>query len=274
MENPRPEKVAVVEEVREKLDSADAVVFTEYRGLSVSDLYELRGAIRAAGGEYRIYKNTLVRRATRELNLDLDEILTGPTALTFVTEKPDGTPGDAVLVAKAIKNFAKSNPLLVLKGGRLGDQLLDVAGINSLADVAPREELLARFAGGLAAPMTNFARLLQALPQNFAYALQALIEAGGASGDEGGSTEETPGASDGAASADVDDSADAADSADTEADTADDASADEPAGDDSTPDTEEPETEPADTADDSTDTDVAADAADTAEADAPADEEK
>ncbi len=185
MENPKPEKVAVVEEVREKLSSTEAVVFTEYRGLTVRDLQELRTALRNAGGEYKVYKNTLVRRATAELDLDLGDTLTGPTALAFVGEKPDGTPGDAVLVAKAIKAFAKGNEKLVIKGGRLGEEMLDNAAVLALADVAPREELLARLAGGMAAPMTNMARLLQALPQKMAYALSSLIEAGGAEGAPG-----------------------------------------------------------------------------------------
>ena len=106
----------------------------------------------------------------------------GPTALTFVGPKADGTPGDVVTVAKALKSFAKSNPLLVMKGGVLGDSLLDQAALSRLAEVAPREELLARLAGGMAAPMQNFASLLNAIPQKMAYALQALIEAGGAPG--------------------------------------------------------------------------------------------
>lgn len=184
MENPRPEKVAVVEEVREKLSQTEAVVFTEYRGLTVRDLQDLRGALAAAGGEYKVYKNTLVRRATAELDLDLGETLTGPTALALVANRPDGTPGDAVLVAKALKAFAKGNPNLVLKGGRLGEQMLDAEAVLALADVAPRDELLARLAGGMAAPMTNMARLLQALPQKFAYALSALIADGGGAADE------------------------------------------------------------------------------------------
>lgn len=183
MENPRPDKVAVVDEVREKFQGADAVLITEYRGLTVRDLQELRSTLRAAGGEYRVYKNTLVRRATTELDLDLGEQLLGPTALAFVGDKADGTPGDAVLVAKALKSFSKANPLLVLKGGVLGTALLDEQGVSQLAEVAPREELLARFAGGLAAPMRNFASLLQAVPQKMAYALQALIEQGGAQPD-------------------------------------------------------------------------------------------
>lgn len=181
MENPRPEKVAVVDEVKEKFETADAVIISEYRGLTVRDLQDLRAALRAGGGEHKVYKNTLVRRATASLDLDLDEHLLGPTALTFVGEKADGTPGDVVTVAKALKSFAKSNPLLVLKGGVLGDSLLDEAALSRLAEVAPREELLARLAGGMAAPMQNFASLLNAIPQKMAYALQALIEQGGAS---------------------------------------------------------------------------------------------
>lgn len=186
MENPRPEKVAVVTEVRQKLEDAEAVVFTEYRGLTVRDLQELRSSLRSGGGEYRVYKNTLVRRASAELELPVSDELTGPTALAFVGKRPDGAPGDPVLVAKALRAFAKTNPALVIKGGLLGGQVLDAAGVSSLADVAPREELLARLAGGMAAPMQNFASLLKAVPQKFAYALSALVEAGGAAGAPGG----------------------------------------------------------------------------------------
>ena len=191
MENPRPDKVAVVEEVREKLSSTEAVVFTEYRGLTVADLQELRKSLREVGGEYKVYKNTLVRLATAELDLDLEDTLIGPTALAFVVDRPDGKPGDAVLVAKAIKAFSKVNPLLVVKGGRLGDKMLDEAAVMALADVAPREELLTRLAGGIAAPMTNMARLLQAVPQKMAFALSALIEAGSASDAPADSVEST-----------------------------------------------------------------------------------
>ncbi len=182
MENPRPEKVAVVEEVREKFAGADAVLFTEYRGLTVGELQELRTSLRPGGGEYKVYKNTLVRRATSDLDVELGDWLLGPTALAFVSAKDDGSPGDAVVVAKALKAFAKGNPNLVLKGGLLGSTLLDQKGLSDLAEVAPREELLARLAGGMAAPMRNFAGLLQAVPQKMAYALQALIEQGGAAG--------------------------------------------------------------------------------------------
>lgn len=175
MENPRPEKVAVVEEVKAKLESADAAVLTEYRGLNVSATAELRRALREAGGEYKVYKNTLVRFATRELGLELDDLLTGPTAIAFVD-------GDPVAVAKALKDFAKANPALVIKGGVLDGELIDEDGVKALADVEPREVLLARFAGLLAAPMQQLAGLLQAVPRDFAYGLQALIDQGGAAG--------------------------------------------------------------------------------------------
>jgi large subunit ribosomal protein L10 len=180
MENPRPEKVAVVDEVRERFTSSSAALLTEYRGLDVSALGELRRALREAGGEYKVYKNSLVRFAAREAGLEIEELLTGPTAIAFVVERPDGAPGDAVVVAKALRDFARTYPALVVKGGVMDDRSLSADDAKALADVEPREVLLARLAGGLAAPMQQFAGLLQALPRNFAYGLSALIEKGGA----------------------------------------------------------------------------------------------
>jgi large subunit ribosomal protein L10 len=176
MENPRPEKVAVVDEVRERLDSSSAALLTEYRGLDVTAISDLRRALRAVGGEYKIYKNTLVRFAARDLGLELEDLLTGPTAIAFITERPDGTAGDAVDVAKALRDFARGNPNLVVKGGVLGTRPLSADEAKALADVEPREVLLAKFAGALAAPMVQFAGLLEALPRNFAYGLAALID--------------------------------------------------------------------------------------------------
>jgi large subunit ribosomal protein L10 len=182
MENPRPEKVAVVNEVRERFTSANAALLTEYRGLDVTALGELRRALREAGGEYKVYKNTLVRFAAREAGLELDEMLTGPTAIAFVGDRPDGAPGDAVLVAKALRDFARTYPALVVKGGVMDDRSLSADDARALADIEPREVLLARLAGGLAAPMQQFAGLLEALPRNFAFGLAALIDKGGAQG--------------------------------------------------------------------------------------------
>ena len=178
----RSEKVAVVDEVREKFSASDAAVLTEYRGLDVPAMAELRRALREAGGEYKVYKNTLVRFAVEELGLEIDDLLTGPTAIAFVGEQADGSAGDPVGVAKALKEFAKANEALIIKGGLLDEKRLTAEEISALAEIAPREVLLAQLAGAMAAPMQQFAALLKALPQNMAYALQALIEQGGAPG--------------------------------------------------------------------------------------------
>jgi large subunit ribosomal protein L10 len=167
---PRAEKVAIVEEITAKLTAAKAVFVSEYRGLNVSALATLRGSLREAGAEHKVYKNTLARFAVRQAGLDsLEELLVGPTALTFVAE-------DSVAAAKALRQAARTNPLLVLKGGALGASPMSAAELVALADLPSREELLARFAGALQAPLVKTAGLLQALPRNFAYGLSALID--------------------------------------------------------------------------------------------------
>jgi large subunit ribosomal protein L10 len=178
MENPRPEKVAVVEEVRERLASANATVVTEYRGLTVTQMAELRKALGALG-DYKIYKNTLVRLAVADGDQqELAELLTGPSAIAFVS-------GEISAAAKALRDFARTNPALVVKGGYADGAMLSTQDLGRLADLPSREVLLARFAGGLAAPLQQLAGLLQALPRNFAYGLSALIEERGGGEAEG-----------------------------------------------------------------------------------------
>jgi large subunit ribosomal protein L10 len=167
MDNPRPDKVAVVDEVRSRIDEADAVIVTEYRGLKVKDLAALRRNIAPLGAEYRIYKNTLVRLAAEQRPDGFVDLVSGPTALTFVQ-------GDAAAVTKALRDFARANPLLVIKGGLLGNSVLGAQATTALADLPSREVLLARLAGALAAPMQSLAGLLAAVPRNFAYGLAAL----------------------------------------------------------------------------------------------------
>jgi large subunit ribosomal protein L10 len=177
MDNPRPEKVAVVDEVRERFIESDAVILTEYRGLKVKELATLRRSLTPAGGDYKVYKNTLVRFAARDAGLaGLDSLLEGPTAVAFVK-------GDAAAVAKTLRDFSRTQPLLVIKGGVLGNKVLNVAETTALADLPSREVLLARFAGALAAPLQQMAGLLQALPRNFAYGLKALVEQKVAAGE-------------------------------------------------------------------------------------------
>jgi large subunit ribosomal protein L10 len=166
----RPEKVATVEEIRGKLEEARAAVLTEYRGLKVSELAALRASLRAAEAEYKVYKNTLARRAAEEAGLgELVSLLEGPTAITFVK-------GDAVTVAKALRDYSRTNANLVVKGGILGTRVIASEDVIALADIQPREVLLARIAGGFQAPLTKAAGLFQAFTRNMAYGLKALID--------------------------------------------------------------------------------------------------
>ena len=166
-------KVAVIDEIKERLAGSDAAVLTEYRGLTVSEIAQLRAALRPAATDYKIFKNTLARRAAEEAGLtEVAEQLSGPVAIAFV--RRDG--GDAVTAAKALRDFARGNPNLVVKGGVLGPRLLTTADVESLADVPPRDQLLARLAGGFQAPLTKAAGLFQAFTRNFAYGLKAYID--------------------------------------------------------------------------------------------------
>lgn len=170
MENPRPEKIATVDEIAGKLSAAPAVFVSEYRGMTVGALATLRGSLRQVGAEHKVYKNSLARLAIRKAGLDvLDELLVGPTSITFAGS-------DTVGAAKALHSVARTNPLLVLKGGSFGASLLSADEVKALAELPSREDLLARFAGALQAPLVKTAGLLQALPRNFAYGLSALIE--------------------------------------------------------------------------------------------------
>lgn len=183
MEDPRPDKVAVVQEVQGRLDSAEAAILTEYRGLTVSELAQLRQALAAVGGDYKVYKNTLVRLAVAGGRHEgLSSLLTGPTAIAFVS-------GEISAVAKALRDFSRTYPALVLKGGQHGDGVLSATDLLSLADLPSRDVLLARVAGAIAAPMQQLAGLLQALPRNLAYGLQALIDQQGGAPAEAGDTQ-------------------------------------------------------------------------------------
>jgi len=170
MENPRPEKVAVVNEVRERLDGSQAAILTEYRGLTVREMAALRQALSAAGGDYKVYKNTLVKLAIAGGRHEpLAALLEGPTGIAFVS-------GEVSAVAKALRDYARSNPNLVVKGGLHGEGFLSGQDLGVLADLPPRDVLLGRLAGAIAAPMQQLAGLLQALPRSFAYGLSALLD--------------------------------------------------------------------------------------------------
>lgn len=163
-------KGAVIDEIRAKLAAADAAVLTEYRGLTVTELATLRAALRPAATEYKVFKNTLARRAAEDTGLaEIVPLLEGPVAIAFVS-------GDAVMAAKALRDFARTNPNLVVKGGLLRDRVLSQAEMATLADIAPRAVLLARLAGGFQAPLVKAAGLFQAFTRNMAYGLKALVD--------------------------------------------------------------------------------------------------
>jgi large subunit ribosomal protein L10 len=165
-------KSAVIDDITSRLREAEASVLTEYRGLTVTDLANLRAALRPASTDYKVYKNTLARRAASDAGLtDLAALLEGPVAIAFVRAE-----GDAVTAAKALRDFARGNPNLVVKGGMLGPRVLTVRDVEALADVPPRDELLGRLANGFQAPLVQAAGLFQAFTRNFAYGLKAYID--------------------------------------------------------------------------------------------------
>jgi large subunit ribosomal protein L10 len=166
---PNAEKVAAVNEIAEKLSQAAAALITEYRGLTVKQVTDLR---RTLGNDatYAIVKNTLTKRAAENAGVGLDEtLLVGPTAIAFVT-------GDPVVVAKGLRDFARANPLLVIKGGVLEGKALSAAEVARIADLESREVLLARLAGAMKALPTRAATLFQAPLSQMARLAQALEE--------------------------------------------------------------------------------------------------
>jgi large subunit ribosomal protein L10 len=170
MGNPRPENVAKVEEIANKMSAVDMIVVSEYRGLTVGDLAVLRTSLRGVEAELKVYKNTFARLAAEKAGKPaLADLLVGPASLTFVH-------GDAAATAKVLREFAKTNALLVLKGGVLSGATMSAKDIEALADLPPREVLLAQLAGAIQAPLVKTAGLLQALPRQMAYGLKALIE--------------------------------------------------------------------------------------------------
>ena len=173
MNKVRTAKVATVNELKAKVDATSTAVVTEYRGMTVAEISTLRRQLRSLDADYKVFKNTLVRRAIAGTSVEsLDEFLEGPTAIAFVN-------GDVSAVAKALRDFAKATPTLVVKGGVLDGKPLSKKDLTALADLPSRDVLLARFAGLLASPLSTLAGLLKAIPQNFAYGLSALIDSKG-----------------------------------------------------------------------------------------------
>ena len=172
-----PDKVAAVEEISNRFRDSDASVVTEYRGLSVAKLTQLRRDL-GTDANFRVAKNTLVKRAAADAGVQgLDDLLAGPTAITFI----QGEPVDA---AKAIKKFAKANPGLTIKGGYMDGRAVSTAEIEQLADLESREVLLAQLAGAMKANLSKAATLFNEPASQVARLAQALADKNGtADGD-------------------------------------------------------------------------------------------
>ena len=166
---PTQAKAAVIEEITQRFQKSSAAVLTEYRGLTVAQLTELRRSL-GAGSTYAVVKNTLTKRAADSVgHSDLAPLLSGPTAIAFIE-------GDPVEGAKALRDFARANPLLVIKGGVVEGRTVDASEVTRLADVESREVLLARLAGAMKGNLTKAAGLFQAPLSQMARLAAALQE--------------------------------------------------------------------------------------------------
>ncbi|NRQ30787.1 50S ribosomal protein L10 [Nonomuraea sp. NN258] len=163
----RADKATAVAELKSEFEGSAAAVLTEYRGLTVAQLKQLRVAL-GENAKFAVAKNTLTKIAANEAGVSgLDDLLIGPTAVAFVK-------GDVVEAAKGLRDFAKANPLLVIKGGVLDGKALDATEITKLADLESREVLLAKLAGALKAKQSAAAAMFAALPTNMAQLAEAL----------------------------------------------------------------------------------------------------
>ena len=166
---PNPEKVGAVAEITSRFNRSSAVVLTDYRGLTVAQLKELRNSL-GATSTYAVVKNTLTKRAVTAIGYEeLTPLLVGPTAIAFIEGEPVGA-------AKALRNFSRTHPLLIIKGGVLDGKMLSTDEIKSLADLESREVLLGRLAGGVKASLSKAAALFQAPLSQVARLAAALAE--------------------------------------------------------------------------------------------------
>lgn len=176
----RDDKATAVAEIAESLRSSSATVLTEYRGLTVAQLKELRRSL-SGNASYSVVKNTLTKIAAHEAGVEgIDDLLTGPSALAFVD-------GDPVEAAKGLRTFAKANPALVIKGGIMDGKVLTAEEVSKLADLESREVLLSKMAGALKASTQNAVSLFAAPLSQAARvvdALRAKVEAEGPPADE------------------------------------------------------------------------------------------
>ena len=167
---PRPEKVQAVADIREGLESSEAVFLTEYRGLSVQAVQALRKSLRDSGAEYKVVKMTLAKLAAGDAGIEgLNEYLGGPTALAFANSDP-------VATAKALKDFSKTHEVFILKAGYLSGNVLTPEEVSKLAEIEPREVLLAMIVGAAKAPLFSAAGMFASFNRNAASMFSQLLD--------------------------------------------------------------------------------------------------
>lgn len=163
------QKKQVVTDLTEKIKSAQSIVLADYRGLTVEQDTELRNALRKAGVEYKVVKNTLTSLAMKESGIEVDDFLTGPTAMAISSS-------DAVAPAKVLSEFAKKFEKLELKVGVVEGKVIDLEGVKALAELPSREVLIAKVLGGLNAPISGFVNVLNGNMRGLVVALNAIAE--------------------------------------------------------------------------------------------------
>ena len=166
----RPEKVQAVTDIKEGLESSEAVFLTEYRGLTVQAVQDLRRALRASGAEYKVVKMSLARLAAGDAGIEgLDEYLAGPTALAFAKSDP-------VATAKALKDFSRDHEVFVLKAGLLSGNILSPEEVSKLADIESREILLAKVVGAAKSPLFLAASMFASFTRDAASVFSQLLD--------------------------------------------------------------------------------------------------
>lgn len=166
----KPEKEALVREIKERVEDSDGIFVTEYRGLRVAEMAELRAMLRKRSADFRVLRNTLTKIAIRDTSASVvEDLFSGPTAVAFYA-------GDPVEVAKALVDFSKGHPALVIKGGTLAGGRIGPADIERLARIEPREVLMSKAAGAMKAPMQRAVAAPASILQKAAYVMKARLD--------------------------------------------------------------------------------------------------
>ena len=167
---PNAKNIANLDAIKNDLEAASAMWVVDYRGLTVKEAQQLRRAIRETGAHLSVYKNKLVRLALAESEQPaMDEILAGPSAFVFCGE-------DCAAAAKVVKEYAKENPKLILKGGLMEGQVLDASQVEAIASLPSREQLLAQIAGAISGVARGLAVCVNGVPSGLARAIQAVAD--------------------------------------------------------------------------------------------------